>query len=170
MNSAVPLAVAILATLAACSSGGVRASASPTGGNDLQRVLQVGRQYAQCVRDHGHPTFADPVLTNGKLDFPNGQDNKQIASDVQGACGAILDQLPPSISRRQQSVSAADLQHLIQFAQCLRQNGMPEWPDPKSDGTFPIIGTPLAAEGKSQRFITAATACKQFWDKGISGS
>jgi hypothetical protein len=178
---AVPLAAAVLAVLAACSSGGAHATAHATtsgttssGGSDQQRGLEIGRQYSQCARAHGQPNFPDPELNNGKLDFrgpANDQGNlKNAASAVQGACAAILNQLPASMRNSQQAVTADDLRHELQFAQCMRQHGMPEWPDPKSDGSFPIVGTPLEAEGKSQRFMTAAAACKQYWDKGISGS
>jgi hypothetical protein len=63
------------------------------------------------------------------------------------------------------------MQKLRDFAKCIREHGIPEWPDPKSDGTFPIAGTPIQAEGKSSgRLSTAVEACKQYWDEGIDVS
>jgi hypothetical protein len=163
------LAALALAALAACSSGGSHASAgtSPTS-NDQEQALAVGLQFAQCARAHGRPNFPDPAIQDGTLAFPGA--TKQDQAAVQAACGSILQQLPASMQHRNQPPSAQDMAHLQQFAQCMRRNGVPDWPDPKSDATFPIVGTPLETEGKSQRIINAQQACKQYWDKGINAS
>jgi hypothetical protein len=169
-------AVAAVAALSGCSSGGSGASPTASSTADAQQALTVGRSFAQCARTHGQPNFPDPTIRNGRLEFGtgntdnNGTDIKQAVIAVQEACGSILQQLPPAMQARERAPSAEDMQHLRQFAQCLRQHGMPDWPDPKSDGTFPIVGTPLASEGKSQRFLDAGQACKQYWDRGISAS
>ena len=42
--------------------------------------------------------------------------------------------------------------------------------DPKADGSFPVAGTPLAAEGKSARLLAVFQACSKYWDGGISYS
>jgi hypothetical protein len=68
----------------------------------------------------------------------------------------------PASTRHGQPPSAQDMANLRHFAQCMRDNGIPEWPDPKPDGTFPIIGTPLEAEGKSQRVLGGMNACQQY--------
>jgi hypothetical protein len=163
------LATAALAMSAACSSGSrpASAAASPTS-NDQEQALTVGRQFAQCARTHGRPNFTDPTIQDGQLDFPGT--SKDDVRAVQESCGSILQGLPASMQRQHQAPSAQDMVNLRQFAQCLRQHGVPEWPDPKPDGTFPLVGTPLGTEGKSQRIITASQACKQYWDKGISAS
>jgi ABC-type sugar transport system ATPase subunit len=49
----------------------------------------------------------------------------------------------------------------MRFAACMRQHGVPDWPDPKADGTFPFVGTALEREGKSPRVLAAARACRQ---------
>jgi hypothetical protein len=43
----------------------------------------------------------------------------------------------------------------------MREHGVPEWPDPKADGTFPIVGTEIEREGKSPRVVRAGQACKE---------
>jgi hypothetical protein len=162
-------------TLAGCGTTGAHAAASPSPSVGDAQILAIGRQYSQCVRDHGVAGFPDPVVNNGQMSWPTaagGLNPKQMVQDnpqAEQACRTILDRLPAS-AQRGQAVTAADLQKLRQFAQCIRQNGIPEWPDPKSDGSFPVSGTPLAAEGKSPRMIAAIQACQQYWDKGISGS
>jgi len=31
------------------------------------------------------------------------------------------------------------------FSQCMRQHGLSDWPDPKADGSFPIVNGPYKA-------------------------
>jgi hypothetical protein len=167
------LCLALLAGLAGgCSSGGAEphAGASPSSSADQQRTLAIGRQFVQCARQHGLPTFPDPVWKDGSLEF--GADADQIKNQIRqlpDECTSVLDQLPAS-GHRKPPPTAEDLRRLAQFAQCLRQHGIPEWPDPKSDGTFPLRGTALEAEGKSQRLLDAMGACSQYWNKSIEGS
>ncbi len=166
--------VLLLAALAGCGHGGAHPAASPapTGMTDAQ-ILAIGQQFAQCLRSHGLPDLPDPQVSGGELTW--GSDNQAVKDGLSGsqaaqdACRPILDRLPAT-AHHGASYSAADIQHLIQFAQCLRQHGVPEWPDPKADGTFPLRGTPLEREGKSPRMQAAIQACQQYWDKGIEGS
>jgi uncharacterized protein YceK len=169
------LLLAVGLTLAGCGTTGAHAAASPSPSVGDAQILAIGRQYSQCLRDHGVAGFPDPTMPDGQMGWPiapDGQEPKQMVQDnpqAEQACRTILDQLPAS-AQRGQAVTAADLQKLRQFAQCLRQNGIPDWPDPKSDGSFRLVGTPLAAEGKSPRIVAAMQACQQYWDKGINFS
>lgn len=134
------------------------------------QILAIAHEAAQCIRAHGVPDFPEPVLENGRLTIPGG-DPGPGADQALEACRSIVDRLPPSvIGEGEGPVSVEDLQNLRKFAACMRQNGMPDWPDPKDDGSFPISGTAIEAEGKSDRFMRATQACRQHWDKGIRGS
>jgi hypothetical protein len=174
------LSLVLIAFLAGCS-GTPAASASPSPtvmSND--QILAIGREAAQCMREHGIPDFPDPIIDqHGQLQLPStaaGEHAKQALNDhpdAQRACLPILDRLPPNVAGRSQGpgqFSQEDLANLLKFAQCLRRNGIPDWPDPKADGSFPISGTPLETEGKSARIRAGFQACKQYWDKGIIGS
>jgi hypothetical protein len=146
-------------------------------------VLALGRQVAQCFRDNGVPNFPDPLIDNHQLVLPDGAEEQmeaqypqQVLEHVQQACQSLFDQLPESAIRGEGSSGDADepgpqdVDALRQWAQCVREHGFPEWPDPKADGSFPLRGTPLEAEGKSDRLIQAAQACQQYWSGGISYS
>jgi hypothetical protein len=169
--------VATLATLAACSAGShPTAGPGPTATGSAD-ILAIGREAARCMREHGVPDFPDPVVdSDGHLQLPSGPEGdraKQALNNnpaAQAACEPILDRLPPNAVPNKGTVTGQDLASLMKFAQCVRHNGIPEWPDPRSDGSFPLSGTPLAAEGKSPRLRAAMQACKQYWDKGITGS
>jgi hypothetical protein len=166
-----------LLTLAGCAGHpGAAASPSPTALTNDQ-ILAIGREAAQCMRQHGIPDFPDPVIgQHGDLDLPPGpagqqaKDQLQAHPDAQRTCEPILQRLPQFASPTRPAFTQEDLANLLKFAQCLRRNGIPEWPDPKADGTFPISGTPLATEGKSARLRAGMQACRQYWDKGIMGS
>lgn len=124
------------------------------------------------MRSHGFPSFPDPVVDqNGRGDFASDPNAKTEINSPQAlpACGPILNRLPAG-GPNSHSVSAADLAALKQFAACMRANGIPQWPDPKGDGTFPIVGTPLESEGKSARVQHGLAACTQYWSGGINAS
>ncbi|MFC6014873.1 hypothetical protein ACFP2T_01500 [Plantactinospora solaniradicis] len=162
--------VVLAGGLPACSSGGADPSgASPKPSADAAQALEIARRFAQCARDHGYPDFPDPVIDGAKLTYgdwgPEVQEQSRAVGEVP-ECKAIQDQIR-ALGDADSAPSAADLERLKQFAQCLRDQGITGWPDPKTDGSFPIIGTPLQSEAKSDRTRAAMTACKQHWDRGF---
>jgi hypothetical protein len=172
------LLVAVLTVLAAgtaaCSSGGEAspgASASSSGADLQRQVLAIGRRFAQCARDHGYPTFPDMVIVDGKLGHLNPSPELREQEEKVEAipeCRAILGEVPPNADLS--PLSAAEIRKLRDYAQCLRGHGVPEWPDPKADGSFPLRGTPLGAELRrkpSPRIDAARAACRQHWNSGI---
>jgi hypothetical protein len=169
-------AAVVAGALTACSGGGGRGNGSPSPsptGNASVQMLDLARRLAQCAREHGHPNFPDPILDQGEPVYPGDAVSKDEATAIAAIpeCKPIDEQLSALRTvHLAPTYSAADIQKLKDFAQCLREHGVTEWPDPKADGTFPITGTPLESEGKSQRLITAQQACKQHWDKKIATS
>ncbi|MFD0735325.1 hypothetical protein [Planotetraspora mira] len=173
-----------LVCITGCSAAGGDDTPSPSPSqNNFQRLMTIGRKMAQCARAHGHPNFPDPVANvegdDIVFNLPGGNgDVKTVFRSLEGfpECKSLLNQMsdasPPRKSRppRVGDPGPKDVPALRNFAKCLRQHGIPEWPDPKADGTFPLSGTPLQAEGKSNRIRTAATACEQFWSGRIGVS
>jgi hypothetical protein len=167
------LLAAVLVTapvLAACGSHGAAGpSASPSTMSDAQ-ILTLGRQLAQCIRDHGVPGLPDPNVENGRLILPSGATDN--VPDAQGnaamaACQSIVDQLPASAlgdkgDASRAPVSAADLAKMRRWAQCMRDHGISDFPDPRADGVFDLAGTSLANDPKSQRMRDANDACLQY--------
>jgi hypothetical protein len=144
----------LLAGLAGCTSSRGSAAATATTGLD---AATVWHQLVQCARSHGMPNLPDPQIdSNGQAHFPDG--TPKAPQSVQRACQSIYDRLPAS-ARGEAGRPPTDLQGLLRFAGCMRQHGVPDFPDPRADGTFPIAGTSLAREGKSPRIIRAMQAC-----------
>ncbi|WP_308467791.1 hypothetical protein [Rathayibacter soli] len=169
VGAALLLAAVFTLSAAGCTVGSAQPSASVAQGttSTANSPLAVWQKFAACARAHGQPNFPDPQIgSDGQVDFGSDPTVKAQISAVHDACSAILDKLPASAGG--QGYTAADLAKLLKFAKCMRANGVPQWPDPKADGTFPIVGTPLEAEGKSPRIQTALQACQKYWDRGIA--
>ncbi|MFF5232725.1 hypothetical protein [Dactylosporangium sp. NPDC000521] len=168
------LALALVALLAGCSPAAEQPDPSVV---STQQALDVGRRLAQCARDHGYPDMPDPQIeANGdRLVWPgDGRDVKEQLRALQEQvpeCKAIMDEMAAlGTPRSAEPPSAADMEKLKAFAKCMRDHGIDGFPDPKADGTFPLVGTPLENEGKSERVLTAMDACKGIYDKKIAVS
>lgn len=165
-------AMLLLVVLAGCGAAGPGSGTGAAAGQSpsvQQRAQAVWLRYARCARSHGAPNFPDPSVDGqGRASVPDPGPVKQEAEQVQAPCGAILGQLPAAA--RIAPVTAAQLRQLRAFARCLRLHGMPSWPDPKPDGTFPIAGTPVGTGGKTPAFVSAAQACRSVYSGGISAS
>ncbi len=164
--------VAVLAGAAACSTGTDAPEGPPGASAGAQQLLELGRRFAQCGREHGYPGLPDPEIADGRVVWPLGspEQKDQLRAVAEGVaeCKVLWDQLNALIDRQGgETPGAEDLPKLRAFAQCIREHGIDGFPDPKPDGSFPLIGTPLEHEGKSERVIAAMDACKHLYDKRL---
>jgi hypothetical protein len=118
------LLLALMVALAACGGGGGTA-AKPTA---AAARLQAARRYAQCIRDNGAPDFPDP---NAKGQFRGGAHDRPNDPNLQAAQAKCRSQAPGG---EHQSGNPATVKQLQVFAQCMRDNGMPNFPDPDAKG------------------------------------
>ncbi len=165
--------LAVLAVCAGCGGGAAPATvpslsaASGAAGGSGNRAAEL-RAAAQCIRQHGVPGYADPVLTSGGVysDARSFQDASQAAlSEVHAACGALLaraglnpENEPPAPP---QLVQAG-----VRSAECARAHGLPTMKDPSARTPYiPGHGFSLSADevpagGKlSHGFQEAIHAC-----------
>ncbi len=163
-----------LIALGGCTGkgGGANAGASPSPTLTDAQIQAVVNELVQCMRDNGAPGMPDVKVENGKVVEPDentvDETTKQNAESAFNACASIRDRLPPSVFGEGGSEShpaddpgpgPQDVPALRRFAECMRQNGVPEWPDPNADGSFPA-GSVLDTEGKSPRVIAGFRACE----------
>jgi hypothetical protein len=142
------VALAVIATVALISACGSSAPAgSGVGGNSTAANAQKAVKFAECMRSNGVSEFPDPDasgsltidgIVNGSSLDPNTPAFKQ-------AIGACRDLEPAGFmgSRR----SPQQMQAALEFAQCIRANGVPDFPDPANGQ--PLVDTnriPSAAE------------------------
>ena len=165
----VTLAAALTLCPAACSSGGLAEPAASPSQNTAQRQLAVAKRFATCARAHGHPAFPDPVVDGqGSITYPasggvDGTDRKREIGALESVpeCKAILNEMQ-TLTSRSDVPSAGVIQKLQSFAQCIRQHGVPAFPDPKPDGTFARTFAGSGGNAGSPTVKAAMVACKQY--------
>ena len=180
-----PLMIGLLAGCggSATSSPGVptlsqaAGQGSPGQGSSRAAALHAA---AQCIRQHGIPSYADPVLTAGGQVYSDSrsiQDAPQSVIDaVQQACGTLaaragLNPLsePPAPP---QLVEAG-----VRSAECLRAHGLPNVQDPTAQSPytpghgFGMSASEIPAGGKANpTYQAAAHACRAILDAEIRAS
>jgi hypothetical protein len=164
-----------------CGMLGSGGAADPTASTMPEaEILAIGKELATCLRENGVPQFPDPYVEDGRIMLPEGveeQLEQQVPEDVRDraleTCQHIMDRLPeaavkgedgPTVEEVPRPPTAEDLDKLREFAKCMRENGVPDWPDPKADGSFPLAGSPIEAEGKSARIVAGFEACGHHYD------
>ena len=139
---------------------------------------------AQCVRSHGIPGYADPVLTaSGSLftDIRSVQDAPSSAvAEAVAACRSALAQAHLTLSADPQAEPPAPaelVQAGVRVAECMRAHGLVNLPDPTAQSPyepghgFQHYGSQLPAGGKaSPTYIAAARACKPLIERAIRAS
>jgi hypothetical protein len=138
------------------------------------------RAAAQCIRQHGVPSYADPVLTaSGQVysDSRSIQDASQAVLDaVQQACGTLAARagLNPSYEppAPPQLVEAG-----VRSDECLRAHGLPNVQDPTAQTPytpghgFGFTAGEMPAGGKADpAYQAAAHACRALLDAEIRAS
>lgn len=129
-------AVCAVLLAAGCSSH----PPAPTASTDTSasRVAALHRA-AQCIRSHGIPAFADPVLgANGQV-YTDSRPLQNAADGVidaaRGACSDAVRAASWNIEQ-QPPAPAALVAAGVRAAQCLRQNGLPNYRDPTSGSEY----------------------------------
>lgn len=92
--------------------------------------------FTQCMRENGVPDFPDPIANaDGTFSIqpPSGAMNQQATQEAMQGCrsnleGVQMGSSAPGTSERQDA--------LLAFAQCMRVNGLPDFPDPVPDKGF----------------------------------
>jgi hypothetical protein len=154
------------------AAGGGSASRSATLRSYQQKALPIARQFAQCARRNGKPSFPDPILTeDGYVDFPESakSDYEDLVVNQSSPCRRIMRQLfavvaPPPAEPPSPELFAARQQ----YARCLRAHGLPDTPDPRRDGSPELTGDAAFAASFGpvdpqtvQRINSARDACRQ---------
>jgi hypothetical protein len=160
---AVPLvALAILLpVLAACggsddSSGG---SGTAAGGGAAGTDNDQYVKFAQCMRQNGVPDWPDPEGT--KFRMPKGEIDPD-SPQHKAASKKCRPLAPPGWDGSRQD--PANQERMLKYAQCIRQNGVPEFPDPQG-GTMGMGDV----DPDSPRFKAAEQKCRSLRPAGGGG-
>jgi hypothetical protein len=162
----------------------------PRVGYSASRVGQL-HAAAQCIREHGVPTYQDPVLTADGHVFTDARSIQDIGvkessaqqdamqNAIRSACGSLF--TAAGLQPDDESPAPPQLvQAGVLSSQCLRAHGLPNVRDPNSQSPFtPGHGFGLSADelpnngalGKQDPTVQRAfTACRSVLDAEIRAS
>jgi hypothetical protein len=134
-------------------------SAGTDGLSDQDRSLK----FAQCMRDNGVANFPDPKSNDGggmSIDVPDGTDPKKVDAAMQ-KCKLYLPNggEPPKVDPQRAEQNR-------KFAKCMRDNGVPNFPDPGADGGIQMNGNDPGLNMNDPKFQAAQQACAQYQPAG----
>lgn len=162
VTAAAIVAAAGLALLAA-ACGGSRSTTTQRTSNSAASAQQNGAiAFARCMRSNGVPNWPDPtssgVFDKSKLTSQQLGVSSSRVQTAQSACNRLL---PNGGSRP----SPAELQQVkaqgLRFSRCVRSHGLPNFPDPGSDGRIPDPASVGIDQG-SPKFQAANQACRKY--------
>jgi len=170
-----PVALALSLVLAGCGGSsspgvahvGTNHSSNPSGGSDSgtpesgesrAAAQQKLVKFAQCMRTHGEPEFPEPTEGNIELHSQNGHGPNPESAQFKAAEKACSKYAPANVAPSPAQEKAHD-EEALKFAECMRHNGVPNFPDPKFSGN----GVQTSLKGinpTSPQFQAAAKACQ----------
>jgi hypothetical protein len=142
----------------------------------VQHAAAALHAAAQCIRDHGVPSYADPVVGPGNAVYADQRSlenvSQTVLEGVRQACRDLAAAANWDPSERPHP-TAQMLRDGVHEAQCFRVHGLPNWPDPRptdtfdpghgfqvNDSAFAGAVSPGANPKQSSAFRDAATACR----------
>ncbi len=148
------LAVLVL-IVAGCSKGSTQNSTTGSTGTEHSQAVK----FAECMRQNGVNDFPDPTASG---DFTidavaNGSSVNTNTAAFTQAMSACKNLEPPGFTgttRSSQQQSAA-----LAFAQCIRDNGVKDFPDPTKDA--PLVDTNLIPSSATPEGMTILRAAMQ---------
>jgi hypothetical protein len=169
LRSSAALALVGLISLVSgsCGSNAPAKTSTSTGeGNTTATTTARDKavKFAECIREHDVPHFPDP---NAEGEFVFGIDvSPEVWGAAVDACKAL--QPPGSLSaqRTPEQQSAG-----LEFAQCIRDNGVNDFPDPANGE--PLIDTTRIPSTDRKGGMSALNAamekCRDFLDAAAKG-
>jgi hypothetical protein len=150
----VPALIAMVVVIDACGSS---APSGGSGANGTAAATQKAVKFAECMRSNGVSDFPDPGPSGAfTIDaIANGSSLDTSSPAFTQAITACKDLEPAGFmgsSRSPQQMQAA-----LEFARCIRANGVPDFPDPANGQ--PLVDTrriPSSAEPGGMSLLQAA--------------
>ncbi len=154
-------AVAMVALISAGCSDAAAGSGS-SDGNNTTATNEQAVKFAQCMRSSGVSKFPDPDAS-GRLTIDqvvNGSSLDPNSAAWKKAISACKDLEPSGFTGNKRSPEQQ--QAALKFAQCIRDNGVKDFPDPAPDG--PLVDTnripSLAGNGSRSILRAAMSKCR----------
>ena len=121
--------LASLAMVALIIAGCSNASDSDGTGDNTAANQEQAVKFAECMRENGASEFPDPDASG---EFP--PEGGEGTAAYQTALAACKDLQPPGFIDT--DYTAEEQEARLDFAQCMRDNGVEDFPDPVEDGAL----------------------------------
>jgi hypothetical protein len=161
-----PLAALAMVALigAGCSGNG------SSGGSKSATNRDKAMKFAECMRENGVSAFPDPNAS-GELTIDGIANRSSVdpsTAEFEKAIGACRDLQPGGFMGQKRS--AQEQRNGLEFAQCMRDNGVKDFPDPTTDG--PLIDTSRipSAAGRGARSIPGFQAAVEKCRDALAGA
>jgi hypothetical protein len=164
--------LALLAPVAAgCSSGSAETGDTDTGPTSTSTPSATPRtkavRFAECMRDNGVPEFPDPDAS-GELTIDavvNGSSLDPSSAAWKGAIGACKVLQPSGFTGHKRN--SGQQTAALQFARCIRENGVADFPDPTADA--PLVDTNRIPSSSRPGGMAVLNAAMQKCGAGLAG-
>ena len=158
-GSSRPGVAAISETTTTMAAAGTTGSGSS--GSSGQTAQEQQLQFSRCMRAQGISTFPDPSANGGLLQAISAAGINTRAPAYQAALQACRKYTPAGTETPAQS--AADNAKGLEFSQCMRAHGVPNFPDPVMGPTgAPVINlSPGHIDPTSPSFQAANSTCQK---------
>lgn len=143
------------------AGGTPTSSARPGAASEREAVFA----YAKCMRENGVPNFKDPeVGADGELRMDLNADGLEpaVVEAAEKKCKALL----PN-GGEPQKLDPQRLETLRKYSQCMRDNGLPNFPDPTDFG-LQVNGNEFPPD--DPKFKAAEEKCRQYAPAPSGGS
>jgi hypothetical protein len=127
--------------VAGCGNGsaGTGNSTATSGGNSTGSIHEEAVKFAECMRANGVSAFPDPNAS-GQLTIDgvaNGSSVDTSSAAFEQALSVCKELEPPGFTGTKVTPQLRTAR--LKFAKCMRDNGVPDFPDPTPNG--PLIDT-----------------------------
>jgi hypothetical protein len=156
MRYPTPATVAMIQGLPSRLRSAETGTGSGGGNNNIAANAQKAVKFAECMRSNGVSQFPDPGAS-GKLTIDavaNGSSLDPSTPAFKQAISACKDLEPAGFMGSQRS--SQQQQAALKFAQCIRENGVKDFPDPIPNGPLVDTNRIPSAAGNGIAAINAA--------------
>ena len=157
------------------ASAGGTANANATGKNGNAGAntgdnAEQMRKFASCMREHGIDMPDPEVDSEGRVRMRIGEEgaNPPDQAKFEAAQKECQQYLPNG--GEAPKLDAAEVEKMRQFSKCMRDNGVPDFPDPEPDGGLRIqFGGGNSIDPNSKTFKDAEAKCQQYMPRPVGG-
>ncbi|MCD0442491.1 hypothetical protein LO763_02495 [Glycomyces sp. A-F 0318] len=150
----------------ASAGGDASESAAEDEGEDLDG-FEEALAYSECMRDNGIAEFPDPEQQSGggiSLGLTEAVDPE--SEEFQAAAKACEDLMPGP--GEGETIDPEVYEALVEYSECMRENGVAEFPDPEPGGGIRMTGD-MGFDPQSEEFQAAEAACEDLRPEGRGG-